>query len=88
MDGRVTEKVIAPWVCPLRPEEVTATRDALFEFCARFGKKPNGRFRIVRLAEPATEDAPDRDALLTDLLVQVIKMLPAERQQEVVRRLR
>jgi hypothetical protein len=88
MDGRVTEKVIAPWVRPLPPEDAAAARDALFEFCARFGKKPNGRCRIVRLADPAAEAAPDRDALLTRLLVEVIKTLPPERQQEVARQLR
>lgn len=90
MDGRLTELALKHWIEPISENdpEYEEGREALFDFCARFGAKPNGRFRMSRLLHEAGTKAPipDREALIADLLVEVFRTLPANRQQDVARR--
>ena len=90
LNGRQTERVLGPWLAPLNAGEVAEAHEALTEFCAKFGKRPNGRFRIMRLAnsEQSADLAHDRDATLTRLVIELARTLPLERQIKVSRLLR
>jgi hypothetical protein len=90
MDGRVTERVIAPWIRVMGEggADYDHARDQLFDFCATFGKKPNGRCRLSLL--PAGHDESrrgDRDSVVAELLVEVFDLLPPVQQQHVTRRI-
>ncbi len=95
MDGRLTERVLEPWIDLITEDdpEYEEAREQLFDFCARFGTKPNGRFRMSRLRWPLRNDAgaqpttSDRDALIANFIVEVFRTLPAARQQDVSRRI-
>ena len=90
LDGRQTERVMAPWLKALDPSEATDAREALFDFCQQFGKRPNGRFRISRLTDATTkaQTPNDRDATIAKLIVELARTLPRDRQLEVSRSLR
>lgn len=93
MDGRQTEKVLKRWISVIQESDADydAVREALYEFCAQFGKKPNGRCRISILEDEGAAGngaGEQRDAAVADLLVAVFKGLPSHRRQDVLRRLR
>jgi hypothetical protein len=91
MNGRETERVLEPWVRLVT--EADANYDdlhrKLHEFCGRFGTKPRARCRISILTMEADRRVDDsgRDAALVELLVKVCETLPAERRQEIARRI-
>jgi hypothetical protein len=90
MDGRVTERVIAPWIRVMAEGDADYdhARDQLFDFCATFRKKPNGRCRISILPDGGDESRlGDRDSAVAELLVKVFEMLPPVQQQHVTRRI-
>lgn len=89
MDGRLTERVLDPWVRLLGADDGAheEARDELFEFCAKFDKTPNGRCRISVLVDPDAEVVESRRSALVDLLVEVFKALPSDHQKEVAQRL-
>jgi hypothetical protein len=89
MDGRVTERVIASWIRVMAEgdPDYDDARDQLFDFCATFGKKPNGRCRISILLDGDENRRGDRDSALAELLVEVFAMLPLSQQQHVARRI-
>lgn len=91
MDGRDTERALAPWVRLVT--EADADYDELHgklhEFCARFGSKPRSRCRISFLTMEADRSANtgDRDAAIVELLVRVCETLPLVRRREVAQRI-
>lgn len=84
MDGRLTEVAIKDWVRIIKKDDqcYEQARDQLFDFCAKLGKKPNGRCRISLLLDADTETVTSK---LVGLLIEVYKSLPAD-QQKIVRR--
>jgi hypothetical protein len=88
MDGRETEVAIKDMIraIPKNDPGFHAARDQLFDFCAKFGKKPNGRCRISLLLDKdhKEEESP---AKIVELLVAVYKTLPASQQRDVARRI-
>lgn len=88
MDGRKTEVAIKDWIRVLAKGDsgYDVARDQLFDFCAKFGKKPNGRCRISLLLDEdrQEEEKPDK---IVELLVEVYKTLPISQQREVARRI-
>lgn len=92
MDGRLTEKALAGWMHVVHEGDTDyeAAHEALYEFCARFGKKPNSRCRISVLdgGEEATSRTGGHHAAVADLLVAVFNGLPRNQRQDVLRRLR
>jgi hypothetical protein len=88
LDGRQTERVMAPWLRPLNPLDITEAREALFDFCGQFGKRPNGRFRIATLSDQSGPAVADRDEAMVKLIVDLSKLLPRDKQQEVARLLK
>lgn len=91
MDGRDTERALAPWVHLVT--EADADYDnlhrKLHEFCARFGTKPRARCRISILTMEAdrSTNIADRDAAIVKVIVGVCETLPLECRREIVRRI-
>ena len=92
LDGRLTERVLTPWVQAIEPGDPDHDRfrDALFAFCACFGKKPNGRCRISVLVDAGKAvgtELEDRHAVVADLLVATFHTLPRQHQRRVAQQL-
>lgn len=89
MDGRLTERVLAPWIRVVsRTDPAYAELQyALNKFCAKFGKRANSRCRISELKgvdEGASKNSSD---VLVDLLEQVYQTLSSAQQQDIRRRI-
>jgi hypothetical protein len=89
MDGRETEVAIKDMIRAMSKSDpgFHAARDQLFDFCAKFGKKPNGRCRISLLLDEDHKDEEKNPDIIVELLVEVYKMLPASQQRDVARRI-
>ena len=89
MDGRETEVAIKDWIKVMDKSDpdYDAARDQLFDFCAKFGKKPNGRCRISMLRDADRQEEEKSPSKIADLLVEVYKSLPAFQQRDVARRI-
>ena len=87
MDGRQTEVAIRDWIRVIAKGDPSydEAHDKLFDFCAKVGKKPNGRCRISWLLDYSRTDEDDNAAKLVQLLVAVFRSLPAARQADFKR---
>jgi len=89
MDGRETEVAIKDWIRVMAKGDpgYDAARDQLFDFCAKFGKKPNGRCRISLLLDADHQEEEKPPSRIVELLVEVYKTLPAIQQRDLARRI-
>ncbi len=84
LDGRQTEKRLSQWFSPLVPGTKLHKElmGELRQFLAQYGKEPNSAVRISVIPDRTTDEASPDD--LVQLIVRVVKSLPAEQQRLVL----